>query len=412
MIFAKIELMGKTLSKTIFSTRLIVLLSLMLGLVAIMVLLFLQSHQETLPAVQVDAGQTVEPKAPTEPTVATSEVLTGLSHPWEIAFLPDKTMIFTERSGVLSTVKNGVKKQIATVPNVYKVNEAGLTGLAIDADFKSNRYIYTCFNAQTDSGLDVRLVRWKLGADLLSLSDRNDIVTNIPSNANGYHSGCRIKSAKDGTLWVGTGDAYRGGVAQSPTSLGGKILHVTRDGMPTGSNLPAPFDPRIFSYGHRNVQGIMLYERPTANGVYGLSIEHGSDVDDEVNLIKKGNFGWAPTKTYVQAGVPMTDLKKFPDALSAVWSSGGSTIAPSGGVILSGEKWGTYEGAVVMAVLKGKEVRVIKFKKDYTLDFQKTVVSDVGRVRTAVQGPDGNLYISTDNGTNDKIIKLTPQLGK
>lgn len=401
--------MPKRFNITDYNTRLIILFVLMLGVVAIMVLVFFQSKQEVAPSSSLNIQKAKEVKTPVEPTITTTEVLGGLSHPWEVAFLPDKTMIFTERNGAISTFANGNKKQIIQIPNVYKVNEAGLTGLAIDSKFESNHYIYTCFNAQTGSGLDVRLVRWKLDANLSGLSDRKDIITNIPSNSNGYHSGCRVKAAKDGTLWIGTGDAYRGGVAQDPSSLGGKILHVTRDGMPTGDNLPAPFDPRIFSYGHRNVQGITLYDQPTTDGIYGFSIEHGSDVDDEINLLKKGNFGWAPTRTYVQDGVPMTDLKKFPDAVSAVWSSGSPTIAPSGGTLLSGDKWGTWNGAVAMAVLKGKEVRIVKIKSDNTLEFQKTFINDFGRVRTAVQGPDGNLYILTDNGINDKIIKITPE---
>lgn len=344
-------------------------------------------------------------KDPVEPTLEMTVLLGGLLHPWEVAFLPDKTLLFTERSGTLSALVDGVKKEIARLPGLYTLHESGLMGLAVDADFNNNRFVYTCFNTNSE----VRLARWKLSADVSTLTDRTDIITGIPSNPNGYHSGCRIKVARDGTLWIGTGDAYRAGVAQDPTSLGGKVLHVTRDGAPVEGNMSAPFDARIFNYGHRNVQGLMLYDKPTKDGSYGLSIEHGSNVDDEINLIKAGNFGWAPTVTYVQDGVPMTDLKKFPEAISAIWSSGGSTIAPSGGTLLSGEQWGTWNGAVGMAVLKGKEVRVIKFTSDNSLEFEKTIINNIGRVRTAVQGPGGSLYVATDNGSNDQILKITPK---
>lgn len=391
-------------------TRIILLGLLMAVVVASMVLIYIQSRSAEQVAQQDSQTTATAVKAAVEPKLTSEELIGGLSHPWEVAFLLDKTLLFTERSGSLSALKDGKKKVVMQMPDIFTVTESGLTGLAVDADFANNRYVYTCFNAQTRSGLDVRLVRWRLNDDLSGLTDRRDIITNIPANSNGYHSGCRIKSASDGTLWVGTGDAYRGGVAQDPTSLGGKILHVTRDGMPTGNNLPTPFDPRIFSYGHRNVQGILLYEKPTTDEVYGVSIEHGTSVDDEINLLKKGNFGWAPTRTYIQTGVPMTDLSKYPDAISAIWSSGDPTIAPSGGTFLTGDQWGTYNGAVAMAVLKGKEVRILKFNSENQLEFQKTVISNVGRVRTAVQGPDGNLYISTDNGSNDKIFKLTPEL--
>lgn len=346
-------------------------------------------------------------KKPVEPTITTEEVLSGLSHPWDTAFLPDKTLVFSERNGEISKLEAGKKVLIAKLGDVYVQGEGGLTGIAVDPDFSANQYIYTCFNAQTASGLDVRLTRWKLSKNKDSLSDRHDIITGIPSNGSGRHSGCRVRTQKDGSLWVGTGDAAQAPNPQSPTSLGGKVLHVDRDGKPEKGNLPAPFDPRIFNYGHRNVQGIMLFDTPK-DGVYGYSIEHGSDVDDEVNLLKSGNFGWAPKVTYVESGIPMTDLNRFPDAISAIWSSGNPTIAPSGGTFLHGEQWGTWNGSVAMAVLKNKELRILTFDKRYKLQDQKTIINDIGRVRSAIQGPDGNLYISTDNGTNDKIIKVMP----
>ncbi len=391
-----------------YRSRLMLLGVLMLGVVASMVLIFIQNRTTQAPAVTTPVQERPPAtKTPVEPTLATSEVVGGLSHPWDIVFLPDGSMLFNERSGKISRLANGQKTIVANIGDVYAVGEGGLTGLALDADFATNRQLYTCFNARTASGIDVRLVRWKLSAENTALIERKDIVTGIPSNSSGRHSGCRVRSDISGNLWVGTGDAARASNPQNPKSLGGKILHVTRDGMPAGDNLPVPFDPRIFSYGHRNVQGLVLFDEPK-DDVYGYSIEHGSDRDDEINLLKSGNFGWAPRVTYIEAGIPMTDLGRFPDAQSAIWSSGSPTIAPSGGSLLKGEKWGTWNGSVAMAVLKGKQVRIMTFDASNALKDQRAVLTEFGRIRSTVQGSDGNLYISTDNGTGDKIIKVTP----
>lgn len=340
-----------------------------------------------------------------EPSLTTDVVLGGLSNPWDIGFLPDKTLVYTERSGDLNALKNGKVTLLAHMPHVYVVGEGGLLGLAIDSDYSKNHYVYTCFDSQ-DQKRDIRVVRFTIDKDVSVASDPNPIVTGIEAKDTGRHSGCRVRSATDGTLFIGTGDAANATNPQDPKSLNGKILHVDRDGKPVTGNLAAPFDTRIFNYGHRNVQGLALFEKPI-NGVYGYSVEHGSDRDDEINLIKSGNFGWSPTGDYDES-VSMTDTKRFPDAIPAIWSSGYPTIAPSGATELRGSQWGTYDGAIAMAVLKGERVKIIKFDSNYKVLFDKDVLSTFGRVRSAMQGPDGNLYITTDDSSDGKIIKVTP----
>lgn len=400
--------MLKKFNFTNYHTRLILLGILMVGVVSSMILVFVQSRQPVMePALKVTTEVT-EIQNPVEPKLTTTEVVTGLSHPWDIIFLPDNSMLFNERSGKISRYSNNQKFMVADIADVNAVGEGGLTGLALDSEFANNRYIYTCFNARTASGIDVRLVRWKLSADNKQLTDRKDIVTGIPSNVSGRHSGCRVRVDILGNLWIGTGDAAKAYNPQDPKNLGGKILHVTRDGMPAPGNLPVPYDPRIFSYGHRNVQGIVLFNSPR-NNVYGYSIEHGSDVDDEINLLKNGNFGWAPKAPYIEDGVPMTDLTQFPGAVQSIWSSGQSTIAPSGGTLLKGKKWGTWNGSVAMAVLKGKHIRIMRFDNANKLIEEKKILTDFGRIRSVTQGPDGYLYFSTDNKNDDKIMKVVPR---
>ena len=164
----------------------------------------------------------------------------------------------------------------------------------------------------------MRVTRWRVDETFTALTDRTDIVTGIPVNTDGQlgrHSGCRPRFGPDGYLWVGTGDAALGSVPQDPLSLGGKVLRITRDGAGAPRNPGAPLDPRIWSYGHRNVQGLAF--RPT-DGL-GVSVEHGPGTDDELNLLTEGNFGWDPVGaggSYDESG-PMTDLGKFPDAVPA-----------------------------------------------------------------------------------------------
>jgi glucose/arabinose dehydrogenase len=205
---------------------------------------------------------------------------------------------------------------------------------------------------------------------------------------------------------VGTGDAAIGTVPQDPTSLGGKILRVNRRGAGVAGNPGGALDPRIYSYGHRNVQGLAFRSgtgRP-------FSVEHGPDRDDEVNRPEAGrNYGWDPVPGYNEA-VPMTDLARFPDAVPAVWSSGRPTIAPSGATFLAGARWGAWDGAFVMTALKGEQLRVISFARSRgRILAEETALTDRGRLRTPVQGPDGDLYVTTDiGGGGGSVLRVSP----
>lgn len=357
-------------------------------------------------AEQSESPSLISDPAPKNIKFETSVVTRGLSNPWDLGFLPDGSMLVTERGGKITRFASSKKHLVLTIEDVQSRGEGGLTGLAIDNNFSENNYIYTCYNSLSG---DVRLVRWKFEDD--TLGDKKQIVTGMPSNPSGRHSGCRVKSATDGTLWVGTGDAADAKYPQDKYSLGGKILHVTREGKAASDSAQTTDqDPRVFNYGHRNIQGLILFDQPL-NGVYGYSIEHGSDIEDEINLIKVGNFGWDPKPPYDEGNVPMTDTRKFQDAIKAVWNSDDETIAPSGGALLIGKKWGKYSGAVAMAVLKNKELRIVKFdqKNNYAITLEESVLKqDFGRLRSATLGPDGNLYLTTDNDFDDKIIKVIP----
>jgi aldose sugar dehydrogenase len=343
------------------------------------------------------------------PSLKTEVVLSGRMHVWDMQFLPGSEMIFTERAGSLSLYEDGKATQIAKIADVSAVGEGGLMGLAVDPKYAENHYIYTCYKTTKD----IRVVRWVLPATLDTLTDRTEIVTGIPANPSGRHSGCRVAFGLDGYLWVGTGDTAQNltpQTPQDPKSLGGKILRVDRTGKAAPGNLGGAFDARIYSYGHRNTQGLAFFTQPRG-GVLGVSVEHGSSVDDEVNPLKAGNFGWAPPDgAYDESGVPMTDKERFPDAINAIWSSGNPTQAPSGVAVLHGSRWKAWDGALAVAVLKDKHLKILTLDDDLKVVKEDLrLEGDYGRLRAVTQGPDGALYISSSNSTNDKIIRLTPQ---
>jgi glucose/arabinose dehydrogenase len=359
------------------------------------------------------------PPPPEGPTLAAqTNFVTGLDHPWDIGFLPDGTMFFTERTGPIRVrLPNGTINLIADPADEIDGGEGGMLGLAVDPQFASNRYVFTCFSSNAGGTPDNRLVRWTINPGFNGFSARTDVVPGLPYNvvASGRHSGCRPRFGPDGFLWIGTGDAATGINPQSGTSLGGKTLRVDRNGAAApGNSPPSGFDIRIYTYGHRNVQGMAF--RPGNGQAYG--VEHGPECDDEVNRLLNGqNYGWDPVPGYNET-VPMTDFNKFPDAIGAVWSSGCPTIAPSGATFLSGSQWEAWEGALAVAVLHRNEggllrVFFLNAAGDQVTGFvDATMVnapSPLPRLRSAVQGPDGNLYITTDvGGGGGAIWRVTP----
>lgn len=332
-------------------------------------------------------------------------MLSGLNKPWDVVFAGGQ-MLVSENDGIISAAAEGVRTPILNVPNIEPKGEGGLMGMAVDTQFDENRFVYACYN----TAKDIRVSRWALSEGGTELNDQKDIVTGIVTNNGAYpgrHSGCRIEFGPDGYLWIGTGDAAIGATPQDPTSLGGKILRVDREGKPAKDNLGGNFDKRIYSYGHRNTQGIAF----TKGADYlGVSTEHGPNVNDEVNLLKSGNFGWNPVPGYNES-VPMTDIDSYSEAVKEIWASGGSTIAPSGATYVYGEQWGEYNGALFVAMLKGQQIRILTIDKTGALKSEKTIFSkQFGRIRTVRQGPDEALYITTDNGNDqDVIVRVTPR---
>jgi glucose/arabinose dehydrogenase len=335
------------------------------------------------------------PPAPAPVRYDVLEISNGLANPWDLAWTPTGTLLVTERPGRISAIGNGVVHLIGSPPGVVAAGEGGLMGLAVDPGFATNGWIYTCYMTASD----VRVVRLTIGAGFSSLHSPQTIIAGLPRSS-GRHSGCRVRiGPTDGLLWVTTGDAAIGTNPQDPRSLGGKVLRVRTDGSIPPGNMQPPYRPEIYAYGFRNPQGITFSSDGTA-----YLIEHGSDRDDEITPLRAGgNGGWNPVPGYNES-VPMTDLGAYPDALRPVWSSGFPTIAPSGGTFVTSSKWGTLAGThIAMAVLKDQHLRLV----NVTNGASSPIVSGQGRIRVAVEGPDGNLWLATDANPG-RILLVTP----
>jgi aldose sugar dehydrogenase len=323
-------------------------------------------------------------------------LLSGLHNPWEVAFTPRGAMFVTERAGWIGLRRrNGHYVRILRPPDVVANGEGGMLGLAVGPRYRKTRRIYVCFNTATD----VRVVRFRFADGPPRLRGRRNLVTGIEANPSGRHSGCRLKFGPGGYLWVTTGDAARGTNPQNLKVLNGKVLRITTRGRPA----PGNFRRRIFAYGFRNPQGLTF--RPRDGRAF--IVEHGPDRDDEITPLRRGgNGGWNPVGgSFYNESVPMTDTS-LPNVIRPVWQSGFPTIAPSGGTFVTHRDWGRFRGRMVIAVLKGEHLRLINVARGVA-DQGRVIVQGFGRLRTAVEGPGGRLYVPVDADPG-RILTVDP----
>jgi glucose/arabinose dehydrogenase len=369
------------------------------------------------------AACTSSPAAVREPRQLHVEVVAhGLEHGWDVGFLPGGKLLVTQRPGRLAVVDSaGAHDVSAELADVYARGEGGLMGLVVHPDFAQTRRFTMCQTHQEGGrAVDIRLTTWTLSPDERGATKERDLLTGLPVNPSGRHSGCRPALAADGALLVGTGDAARPSIAQDRHSLGGKVLRIdlrTGEALPDNpfSSSADPNERRILSYGHRNVQGVTV--RPGTGQVF--TAEHGPTFDDEINIVRAGgNYGWDPSKggtdTSYDESVPMTDTERFPAAVRPLWTSGRITEAICGEAFLTGAQWGPLEGRLAVVALKGQKMLLFSVAGDGTItdvtlptEFDDTY----GRLRAVRTAPDGALYVTTSDGSDDEVLRITPGKG-
>jgi glucose/arabinose dehydrogenase len=339
-------------------------------------------------------------------------VVDDLRIPWEMRFLPDGRLLVTEREGrvVIADVGTGEVTEVGRI-DVSARGEGGLMGLALDPGFAENGTIYVSYT-YSDGGGGNRVSRFVLGGLTTGtprLGDETVLVDGIPAGTN--HDGSRVAFGPDGYLWVTTGDAGDGDLAQRMDSLAGKVLRMSPEGRPAPDNpfldQPYPFS-LIYTLGHRNPQGLAFHPRSGAPFV----TEHGPSDNDEVNrLYAGGNYGWPDLRGMVQR-------PGFVDPL-ATWSP---TIAPAGAIFCAEGTMGDLGGAFLFVTLKEQDLRVLvpTGLQDFAGAAEERVLFDrqFGRLRAIAQGPDGSLYVGTSNhdgrgdpeSGDDRIIRIEPEV--
>ena len=400
------------------------------------------------------------------PTIESSELMTGLESPWDMSFLPDGTMFYTEKCKGLSVrTSSGAVNALYGMrdtsgyadsgSDLFCDGQAGMLGVVADRNFDKNRmlYVYSTSDKYYGDGCKTNfercdgniVMRFTVSDDLASVSDRTDIVTDIqykpfesnqPFGGPGAHNGGRLRIGPGGYLWVTGGDRHRGICPQDGTLLCGKVLRIDGDGNAhPDNNPPEGFDKRIYTYGHRNVQGIDF--RPSDGRAF--TAEHGPWHNDEITaLVNGGNAGWDPAQNTGGRGdcpdeycgyepnqmdamdpavraayTPMSDTR-FADLMPAAWNNNGLSQGTGSAAFLKGSNWGIYEGRLTTGIMgiafgdtpAGSRIDIVDLAAD-GLSVKSVIHMPLGfakRFRGLVMGPDNALYAATDEG---EIYKIT-----
>ncbi|NGX14955.1 PQQ-dependent sugar dehydrogenase [Wenzhouxiangella sp. XN24] len=335
-------------------------------------------------------------------------VAAGLEHPWSIAFLPGGDMLVTERAGRLRLIEGGVLQPtpVGGVPEAYVRSQAGLFEVLLDPEYEKNGWVYLSFAHGTGRANSTRVVRGRLRGD--ALEDVQVLFTAQPTRDTPLHYGGRMAFLGDGTLVIGLGDGFDfREEAQRLDSHTGSIVRIRRDGGIPEDN---PFVgrenalPEIYSYGHRNVQGLVFDARSGRLWAH----EHGPRGGDEVNLILPGhNYGW-PVATFGvdYSGARITPYTSRPGMEDPVidWTP---SIAPSGMTQYRGEAFPAWDGDLLVTALVARELRRIVLDGEEVVE-QLSLLEEIGeRLRDVQVGPDGALYILTDS-SRGRVLRVAP----
>jgi glucose/arabinose dehydrogenase len=337
-------------------------------------------------------------------------VARGLVNPWALAFLPDGTMLVTERPGRMRIVtsEGQVSPPLKGVPDVWASGQGGLLDVVTDKSFAQNKTIYFCFAERADRGGRTTIARAKLDDGKGRLNDVKIIFRQQGPLSSGNHFGCRIVQADDGNLFVTLGEhfTYRD-QAQSLRDHLGKVIRIAPDGsVPSGNPFAGRADakPEIWSYGHRNAQGLAI--NPASGELW--EIEHGPRGGDEVNVIAKGkNYGWPVIGYGIDySGAKIHDSTSR-DGMEQPVKYWVPSIAPSGMAFYTGKLFPKWSGSLFTGALRGAMLVRLTLNGNAVTAEERLLQNLHERIRDVRQGPDGALWLLTDSSAG-RILRVAP----
>ncbi len=347
-----------------------------------------------------------EVNTPLETNFTADLVVENLQIPWGMTFLPDGSMLITEKSGELIHFKDGQKTNITNVPVVYNRGQGGLLDIELHPDYANNGWIYITYSSEEgeEKGGNTALIRAKLSGN--SLTDIENLYKATPNTTKGQHFGSRIEFDNEGFLYFSIGE--RGARDINPQDItrdGGKIYRLHDDGRIPEDN---PFvgeagaKTAIYTYGNRNPQGMAKHPETGKIWIH----EHGPRGGDEINVVEKGlNYGW-PVITYGinYSGTPITDKTEMEGMQQPIhyWVP---SIAPSGMAFVTSDMYPDWKGDLLVGSLSFQYLERLKLNGN-KVTYREKLMEDIGRVRNVRQGPDGYIYVAVEG---KGIYRLTPK---
>ena len=335
--------------------------------------------------------------------------VSGLDTPWDLAWGPDGAIWVTERPGTISRVDaaTGAITRVGHV-DVVEVSESGLMGIAFHPDFASQPYVYVTHSYRSGRDIRNRLVRMRF--DGATLGEPQVLLDNIPGAGN--HNGSRLAIGPDRFLYMTTGDAGRGTRAQDLSSVAGKVLRLTLDGRPAPGN---PFGTLVYSYGHRNAQGIVFH--PETRVLYVA--EHGPRDNDEVNRVEiGGNYGWPAVHGFCDGDTSGEEaFCRNNDVVGPVtaWTP---TVGVSGADFYDADLIPGWKGSLLVTSLRGATLFRLTLSADgrEVVEREALFRGEYGRLRDVLVGPRGEVYLATSNrdgrgrptSDDDRILRILP----
>lgn len=337
-------------------------------------------------------------------------VATGFVHPWGMAFLPDGRLLVTERDGALRVVRmdGGVSPTIVGVPEVMDRGQGGLLDIALDPDYATNRRIYLSFSEPGPGGSGTSVARGILDLQALQLTNVEVIFRQEPKSNGSRHYGSRLVFANDGTLFITTGDRGERDRVQDFSINRGQIIRINPDGTIPPDNpfagRPGGYRQEVWSHGHRNPQGAALH--PVTGELW--TVEHGARGGDEINIPLPGkNYGWPVIsygKHYSGGKIGIGTAAPGYEQPVYYWDP---SIAPSGMTFYTGSVFPAWKGSVFVGALRSRLLSRLSQDGEKVTREELLLQELNERIRDVREGPDGYLYILTDNDPG-QLIRVEP----